>query len=66
MREIVEPDRQDGGDDENLDDVGAACHRYPKAAAQRAGKAGSVLMNLSLSRSAFSVDVQRAKFGDVL
>jgi hypothetical protein len=28
MREIVERDPQEGGDSENLDDVGAACHRY--------------------------------------
>jgi hypothetical protein len=28
MREIVERDPQEGGDGENLDDVGAACHRY--------------------------------------
>jgi hypothetical protein len=27
MREIVERDPQEGGDSENLDDVGAACHR---------------------------------------
>jgi hypothetical protein len=28
MREIVEQDSKEGCDDENLDDVGAACHRY--------------------------------------
>jgi hypothetical protein len=28
MREIVERDPQEGDDSENLDDVGAACHRY--------------------------------------
>jgi len=28
MREIVERDPQEGSDSENLDDVGAACHRY--------------------------------------
>ena len=28
MREIVERDPQKDGDSENLDDVGAACHRY--------------------------------------
>jgi hypothetical protein len=28
MREIVERDSQEGGDGENLDDVGATCHRY--------------------------------------
>ena len=28
MREIVEQDSKEGCDDENLDDVRAACHRY--------------------------------------
>ena len=28
MREIVEQGSEEGCDDENLDDVGAACHRY--------------------------------------
>ena len=69
IREIVKHARKDGGDSKYFEQVGTACHRYLNAALQRsrAGEAERTLVNLSLTRSAFCVDVQRgAKFGDGL
>ena len=69
MREIVEQGSEEGCDDENLDDVGAACHRYNsnlcncKYRTWRPPRTNQVAMSASNNRRAIRIDSVNLKHG---